>query len=224
MAMQLSHLEQGARRQLSPRCPAGSGVAHDGRYMRRTVIRDAGPQDAEALVDLIDQLNRHEGTLCEDRRTGRDGGARMPRLVTGRIARDGGAVLVCESSGRVSGLVAIAYAEDGPYVVTSLRRHALVTDLVVDQSARGVGIGRALLAEAEARARKAGQGRIMITALQANEAGLRAYQARRLRAYCSCCKSRSAESGALPSPVMAGGKRQSGRISRTITISPIFRR
>jgi len=147
------------------------------------VIRDAGPQDAEALVDLIDQLNRHEATLCEDRRTGRDAARECLASLTARIARDGGAVLVCESSGRVSGLLAMAYAEDEPYVVTSLRRHALVTDLVVDQSARGVGIGRALLAEAEARARKAGRGRIMITALQANKAALRAYQAAGYGAY-----------------------------------------
>lgn len=141
------------------------------------LVRDATAQDAAALVELIDQLNHYEAAIADDRRTDREAAQECLASLTARIARDGGAVLVCESDGRVTGLLAMAHATDEPYIVGPLRRHALITDLVVEESARGTGIGRSLLAEAEKRARKAGLGRIMITALHANEAALRAYQA-----------------------------------------------
>jgi GNAT superfamily N-acetyltransferase len=147
------------------------------------VIRNADPLDAEALIDLIDQLNRHEAGLSDDRRTDREAARECLASLTTRIARDGGALLVCENAGQITGLLAMAYAMDEPYVAEPLRRHALITDLVVAETARGTGIGRLLMAEAEKRAREAGLRRIMITALHANEAALRAYQAAGYGAY-----------------------------------------
>ena len=52
-----------------------------------------------------------------------------------------------------------------------------MTDLVVAEAHRGSGVGRMLLREAEAHCRSAGLKRLQISALAANGAALRAYEA-----------------------------------------------
>ena len=57
-----------------------------------------------------------------------------------------------------------------------MRRYGQVADLIVVEDARGRGIGRALLSQAEALTREAGLKRLAIGALAANAAAVGAYR------------------------------------------------
>jgi GNAT superfamily N-acetyltransferase len=62
-------------------------------------------------------------------------------------------------------------------VTDDVRRHGTVTDLVVREEWRGMGVGRLLLEEAERLTREAGYARLTIGALVANDKAERTYRA-----------------------------------------------
>lgn len=140
-------------------------------------IRDAREGDDEAIVALIDALNRYEAGLADDRRTDPAAARECLDRDRERIAEAGGALLVACDGGRVVGFLALVFGRDEPYVVPELRDYAMIAELVVDERARGRGVGRGLMAEAERRARAYGLRRIMVAALAANEAALATYRA-----------------------------------------------
>ena len=93
------------------------------------------------------------------------------------VARQRGFVLVAEESGGVQGfLLGIVEEEDGSYVIPEARPYGYVTDLFITEIARGRGVGRALMAEAERRFRDAGLPSIRVTALAANEGACGTYE------------------------------------------------
>ena len=96
-----------------------------------TLVRTARPSDADPVANLIAQLgNSSEGT---------DGvGPRIAQLAD----TPSDAVLVAEVDGRVVGLVSLHVT---PFFNRGTSR-GRITALVVDESARGHGVGRALVA------------------------------------------------------------------------------
>lgn len=115
--------------------------------MTEPVIRDATAGDAEALANLVTQL----GYPAEAR-------ALPGRL--DRLASNPGAVALLAVRG--DSIVGLATM----HVISPINRErdvAWLTTLVVDEAARGTGIGRALVDAVEDRARAAGCERLSVT-------------------------------------------------------------
>jgi GNAT superfamily N-acetyltransferase len=107
-------------------------------------VRDAGPDDFEAVAALLTELGR---SPIGD-------GTRDSFLDTYRtqLADPGASHLVAEVDGRVVGFCSLHFRPR----LNRLRPEAWVPDLIVDPGARGLGAGQALLAEAFQRADRAG--------------------------------------------------------------------
>lgn len=90
--------------------------------------------------------------------------------VLAETAEHQGVLLVAEADGAIVGyasLLAIVSSENEADEVIHTYSH--VSDLVVSRSVRGLGIGQLLLRECERLAREAGQPRLRISVLAANE-------------------------------------------------------
>jgi N-acetylglutamate synthase-like GNAT family acetyltransferase len=111
-----------------------------------TTIRDARPDDADAIARLLDQLGYPTDPTAVE--------SRLERL---RIVGD--RLVVAEVDGEVVGLAQLHVSP-----TMALERPAAKIDgLVVDESYRGRGVGRALVAEMEAEARVRGCSLLYIT-------------------------------------------------------------
>ena len=96
--------------------------------------RQAGPRDAAEIARLYAQLVANPAVRVDPQ-----------RLAELAVAPDA-AVLVLEGTGRLLGTVFLALCPD---VMFGTRPFAVVENIVVDDHARGQGIGALLLAEAE---------------------------------------------------------------------------
>jgi phosphinothricin acetyltransferase len=143
--------------------------------MAELAIRAATPADRATVVALLQALNVYENAISGDRRE--DAAAAVAHLdaLQATLAGAGGELLLAERAGAILGLVAWAPEENDVYVVDRYRRLAVVHELIVAEAARRQGIGRALLAEVEARAGRAGLSRLVIGVLAGNEAAVAAY-------------------------------------------------
>src|SRR5690349_6767881 len=119
----------------------------DGRSVSKIMIRYATAADALALSALLSQL----------------GYPSPPESLPGRLERltanAGAAALVAVRDDRIVGLATMHF-------ITPINRErdvAWLTTLVVDEAARGTGVGRALVEAVEARARDAGCERLSVT-------------------------------------------------------------
>lgn len=138
--------------------------------------RPAIPADQDAIVGLIQVLNTHEQALSGDRLTTRAAAEAHYAALLARIAQQDGRLLAADAQGRVVGALGLVVQDDPPFIRADVRRHVYVTDLVVDPNWRGQGIGRLLLAEAEAIARRKGLKRLVIGVLAGNDGAARLYQ------------------------------------------------
>jgi GNAT superfamily N-acetyltransferase len=110
-------------------------------------LRSASLIDADDVAALLTEL----GYPCD-----RDEAARRILAITDN---DRQALVVARVGGMVSGLVALDFMYYLPLGTTTCR----ITALVVTTSARGQGLGRQLLREAERRARAGGAARLELT-------------------------------------------------------------
>jgi len=118
-----------------------------------TRIRPAVWADYEALCPLFAELDRFHREARPDLFVPIAGPVRSPGLVRGLIEGKDSAILVAE---RVEGLVGLALLIERQIpasLVRPARRVVEMENLVVTAAVRGQGIGRALLATAEAWAR-----------------------------------------------------------------------
>jgi GNAT superfamily N-acetyltransferase len=146
-------------------------------------LRAYAPSDRAAVVGLIRALNIHENAVSGDRREDEGGASEHLDRLLPELARAGGELLLAEAGGRVLGLIAWRPQDDDAYVVAPLSRFAMISELVVESSARRQGIGRALLAEVERRARAAGLPRLMVGLLVGNAEAEALYAAAGFRPY-----------------------------------------
>ncbi len=113
-----------------------------------TPVRDARPDDAEAMSRLCAQLGYPPAGAT----------AMAPRLA--RVQRDPNArVLIAESESGPIGLATVHLR----HTMNHEAPIAQLTLLVVDEAQRSRGIGRALVAEAERWSRAQGSQRIVVT-------------------------------------------------------------
>jgi GNAT superfamily N-acetyltransferase len=132
------------------------------------VIRPRTATDHDALVEQFHGLNLHEEPFARNRRTDRLGGLDSLAAAQKDVDETGGVALVAELDGRVVGHLFLLIAEDAIYVREELRTYAYVSDLFVREEVRGLGVGKALMAEAERFARERGLRRLMIGVLSGN--------------------------------------------------------
>jgi GNAT superfamily N-acetyltransferase len=108
-------------------------------------VRDARPDDWPRLKDLLAELGRPDVRDDPDEPRHREAFERY-------LERDDAVALVAEDGGEIVGFVDVEFRQR----LNFLDAQAWVPDLVVAESARGTGAGRALLEEAERRARERG--------------------------------------------------------------------
>jgi GNAT superfamily N-acetyltransferase len=139
-------------------------------------LRTALPADRDAVVELIHRLNVFEADLTNDRKRDHASAARYHDELLQRLAKRQGRIVVAERAGIIVAAMGFLIDEDAVYVTDDVRRHGIVTDLIVHEEWRGQGIGQALLLEAERLTREAGLKRLLIGALVANERAERTYR------------------------------------------------
>ena len=111
------------------------------------LIRAARPDEAEAIVALIQRaFGQYRGKLRPE------SGALQETPETIRAVMKTGTILLAERAGRILGCVSVRRKDDCAYAGR----------LAVEPMERGIGVGRALLAAAEALARQMGLGRLRV--------------------------------------------------------------
>jgi predicted N-acetyltransferase YhbS len=111
------------------------------------LIRAARPDEAAALVALLQRaFGEYRGKLRPE------SGALLETADTIRAAMRSATILVAERQGRILGCVSVRRKDDSAYAGR----------LAVEPMERGIGVGRALMAQAEALARQLGADRLRV--------------------------------------------------------------
>lgn len=149
------------------------------------IIREATPADRPTLVGFMSALQEAERALEPNRAPGPDiADSHLASLERWVAKKPGGGVLVAELDGALAGfLVAAVIVDTGTYLPPETRTFGWISDLWVEPQARGNGIGRALIAAAEARLRAAGIGRVELAAVVGNADALALYERLGYRRY-----------------------------------------
>lgn len=132
------------------------------------VIRAADARDRAALVEQFLGLNRHEQAIVGDRRTDPAAAAESFEAAWQQVRATDGHALVAERDGRVVGHLFLLFRDDAVYIFRELRHFGYISELFVREEARGAGIAKALMAEAERLAVARGVGRLMLGVLAGN--------------------------------------------------------
>jgi len=120
-------------------------------------IRDFDPvSDKDMGIAFIHGLQLYEHAFQPDRRIDDTVAAEYYAVLMERFAKQGGRIFVAEIDGRAVGWAVFVVEENFIYIVETERAYGYIAELYVDESARGAGIGRALIeaCEDEARTRK----------------------------------------------------------------------
>lgn len=125
-------------------------------------VRSACSNDASALADLLQQLGKDEPRPDTALLT-----LHLRDLPPHRV------VLVAERNGRLIGTCTLNLIE---HLAHNFARSAILEDGVVDQDARGLGIGQALMSAALERARSWGCYKVALSSAQHRDEAHRFYQ------------------------------------------------
>ena len=140
-------------------------------------LRTAFPADRGVVVEMIHQLNVFEADLVGDRRRDYAAAAEYYDELMQRLSRRNGRIVLAEVDRVVIAAMGFSLDQDAAYVISDVRNHGTVTDLIVHNDWRGRGIGQMLLKEAERLTKEAGLKRLFIVVLVANERAERTYRA-----------------------------------------------
>ncbi len=139
------------------------------------VIRPARDDDREALIEQFQGLNQHEDLIVHNRRVDRPAGEESLVAAEAKIIEKNGVKLVAERDGKVAGHLFMTFEQAPVFVREDVRPYAYIAELFVREEARGLGLGRALMKEAERIAIARGFGHLMLGVLTGNESAERAY-------------------------------------------------
>ncbi|MEO1275267.1 MAG: GNAT family N-acetyltransferase [Pseudomonadota bacterium] len=143
-------------------------------------IREADPADFQDLIELMGALQAYEAAMEPNRLSAEASAEPHMRALDDWAWRSGGAVLLAtaDHDGAPLGFIVFGIDEEfGSFVLPENKRYGVVSDLFVYERARGQGIARALIGEAEAFLREKGLSRIEISALWANDGARATYAA-----------------------------------------------
>lgn len=146
------------------------------RFMTLSV-RTANERDLDAIVGLL-----HESDVFHQRQAPDfllDSGAplRAEEYVTHLLNEDNGTIIVAEEEGSIVGLVQMAFYERRREPTIKIRPFAIIGDVVVTEERRGTGVGKALMAAAEAWARERGAVEIELGVWEFNDPAIGLYEA-----------------------------------------------
>ena len=140
------------------------------------LIREYRQEDATAIRSCIAELQDFERRIDGRLRPGDSIAAAYLEQLLGGCRACAGTILVAESSGAIAGFACILTRVPFEAIDDPPGEYALVTDLVVRDTFRRHGLGRALLRAAERHARDAGAAELRIGVLSGNHAAARLYR------------------------------------------------
>jgi GNAT superfamily N-acetyltransferase len=133
------------------------------------LIRPYEPRDEHGVVLLARELQEHEARIFDRMTPPRDIGSWYVFRIVQDARASGGDLLVAERKGRLAAYATLLVGQSSLTAMDEVHyTFAYVGDLVVTQSERGRGIGKALLAECERLARAAGEKWLRVTVLSRN--------------------------------------------------------
>ena len=134
------------------------------------VIREARADDLGRVEELWVQLTDHVHSLDERHwQKAADAPAKFREWVAQALTNDRRALLVAEEAGTVVGFVHCVLQE-GPPVMTP-RLNSYISDFIVEEQARGKGIGSRLLGTLEAWCAEQGADTVTLSVAARNELG-----------------------------------------------------
>jgi ribosomal protein S18 acetylase RimI-like enzyme len=141
-------------------------------------IREYRDQDEEALIALLRELQAYECGFNLHYKPASAIGAWYVELLKQHCAEKGGVILMALDRSAYAGMaVVFTRVEEKGEAEEMAHVHAHVSEIVVTEAARGRGIGKALLAECERRARLAGRDELTLSVFPGNTAARRLYLA-----------------------------------------------
>jgi ribosomal protein S18 acetylase RimI-like enzyme len=143
----------------------------------RALIRVLRTRDLPALERLVAELQDFERGIDQRILPGSAMAAGYTRAMLSACASQAGTIFVAEVGGDVVGFAAVRARVPTESLDEPPGTYALLSDLVVSESHRGVGIGRALIEASEAHARGLGASELRIAVLAKNAAARGLYVA-----------------------------------------------
>ncbi len=131
-------------------------------------IRDYADADEDALIGLIRQLQIHEGRYYDRMLPPEDIAGWYIDALKADCRQHAGHIRMACTGGKVAGYCAILTRVEADDIDETPYVYAYVSELAVAEKARGNGIGKALLADAERLARAAGAKWLRVSVLTRN--------------------------------------------------------
>jgi ribosomal protein S18 acetylase RimI-like enzyme len=135
---------------------------------RAAEIRDYVETDEDALIGLVRQLQVHEGRYYDRMLPPEDIAGWYVDALKADCRQHAGHIRMACINGRVAGYCAILTRVEADDIDETPYTYAYVSELAVAEHARGNGIGKALLADAEQLARTAGARWLRVSVLTRN--------------------------------------------------------
>lgn len=126
-------------------------------------------RDRAAALTFIDGSQAFEHAFEPNRRLDGEVAAEWYGILRERVAAGRGRIFVADDGGRAIGWGIVIVEMHPLYVVSDEREAPFIIELFVEESARGQGVGHALIAACEHEARRLGFRRIMIGVLARND-------------------------------------------------------
>jgi GNAT superfamily N-acetyltransferase len=141
-------------------------------------IRDARlPEERPALLDFILGLQYFESTFEPDRRLDASVSTEYFDKIEKDVLKGHGRILVAEDgAGRLLGWAVVHEDDNDIYVLEEERKYGYISELFLIEEARGMGVGRALIAACERWTREHGLKVMMIGVLPGNTRAKKVYE------------------------------------------------
>lgn len=145
------------------------------------IIREATPRDYPRLFDLWHQIDRYHAEALPSIFQAPEGAPRDPQYF--QTVMENGRILLAEEGEALLGAAQVVIRQSEEVNILVPRKHAHVEMLVVSESVRGQGIGRALMQACEDWGRAQGMKEIDLTVFEFNAPAIKLYEALGYRTY-----------------------------------------
>ena len=149
-------------------------------------IRDIDlPRDKAAMLSFIRGSQHYEHEVEPDRRLDPQVADEYFPVLMDEVEAKQGRAFVAEHDGTAIGWAVVLVERNMLFVVEEERTYGYITELYVDEAARGRGVGRALIAACEDEVRRLGLGVVMIGVLSKSKRTVEIYARAGYRPYTS---------------------------------------
>ena len=139
-------------------------------------IRAATPPDLSVLEKLFAEVDAHHRVLLPERFRAPDGPVRTEQHLLGLVTSSDSAVLLADDDGDAVGFATVVVRDTPPVPVFVPGRVGVVDTLGVAARARRRGVGRMLMAAAEAWLRERGARDLELTVYEVNADAIAFYE------------------------------------------------